>query len=62
MKTFSAEEFNKNPYKVYREADRNGAAAINHLHYKDKVFVISTKERGEEHTQCPLPRHNPESD
>jgi len=45
MKTFTAEEFNKSPQKVYREADKNGCAIINHGQYHDIVFVLTSRER-----------------
>ncbi len=46
MKTFSAESFNKSPGEVYREADRSGSAKINHAHYPDRMFILSSRERG----------------
>ena len=39
MKTFTAEEFNKSPAQVYREADKNGSV-IKHSHYSDGFFLI----------------------
>jgi len=45
MKTFTAEEFNKSPQKVYREADKNGPVMINHGQYHDVVFVLTVRER-----------------
>jgi len=47
MKTVNAEEFNKNPLKIYREADLNNEVRINHLHYPDKIFVLSARKRRE---------------
>jgi len=44
MKTFTAEEFNKKPLQVYREADKNGSVKITHSHYPDVVFVLTVKE------------------
>jgi len=44
MKTFTAEEFNKLPARVYREADKNGSVQITHTHYPDVVFVLTVKE------------------
>lgn len=41
MKTFTAEEFNKHPAQVYREADKSGNAVIKHARYPDVVFVLS---------------------
>ena len=46
MKTFSATELNKSAFKVFREADKNGSAKINHVRYPDKVFILSAVERG----------------
>jgi len=48
MKTFNAEEFNKKPHIVYREADKNGSVRINHLHYKDRIFEITCRDRRQE--------------
>lgn len=45
MKTVTAEEFNKKPNAVYREADRNGEVRINHAHYSDRIFVLISRER-----------------
>ena len=44
MKTFTAEQFNKKPLQVYREADKHGKAEITHSHYPDVVFVLTVKE------------------
>jgi len=44
MKTFTAEEFNKKPGQVYREADKHGSVKIKHAHYPDVVFVLTVKE------------------
>lgn len=46
MKIFNAADFVKQPGKVYREADKNGSAKINHDRYPDKVFIIHAVERG----------------
>ena len=43
MKTFTAEEFNKSPAQVYREADKSGAVEIKHDRYPF-VFVLTVKE------------------
>ena len=45
MKTFTAEEFNKTPQKVYREADKNGPVMINHGQYGDVVFILTVRDR-----------------
>ena len=44
MKTYSAEDFNKLPARVYREADKHGSVQIKHAHYPDVVFVLTVKE------------------
>ena len=44
MKTFTAEDFNKHPARVYREADKKGSVKITHSHYPDVVFVLTVKE------------------
>ena len=46
MKTFTATELNKNAAPVFREVDKNGSAKINHDRYPDKVFILSSVERG----------------
>jgi len=56
MKTFNAEEFNKNPNKVYREADKTGSVRINHLHFRDKIFEITCRDRRNEPPYCPFPK------
>ena len=48
MKTYQAEEFNKNPSEAYREADLNGRVRINHNHYRDKIFELIARPRREE--------------
>lgn len=45
MKIFTAEEFNKSPKKVFREADKNGIVKINHNNYDDKVFYLESRDR-----------------
>jgi len=40
MKTFTAEELNKSPAKVYREVDKNGGVLIAHARYPDIDFVL----------------------
>ena len=45
MQTFTADEFRKQPAKVYRAADKDGEVKINHDRYNDLVFVLSTKAR-----------------
>ena len=44
MKQYTAEEFNKKPLQVYREADKAGAVEITHKHYPNVVFVLTVKE------------------
>ncbi len=46
--TFTAEEFNKKPAPVFREVDRNGMCLINHDRYKDRIFVLTSRERRKE--------------
>ena len=36
----TAEEFKKNPRRVYRAADKEEIVIINHTHYPDKVFQL----------------------
>jgi len=48
MKTFNAEEFNKHPHRVYREADKEGSVRINHSHYRDRIFELRARNRREE--------------
>lgn len=43
MKTFTAEELNKSPAQVYREADKNGSVQISHDRYPDMVFVLTAQ-------------------
>lgn len=45
MKTFTAKEFSNTPQQVYREADKNGEAMINHDQYHDVVFILTVRER-----------------
>lgn len=45
MQTFSAEEFNKQPAKVYRAADLEGEVKINNSRYADKMFVLIARQR-----------------
>ena len=47
MKTFTANEFRRNPRQVYRAADVEGSVKINHSDYPDKVFIIEGRARGE---------------
>lgn len=44
-KTVTAEEFNKKPSPVFREVDRHGEILINHSHYQDRIFVLTSRER-----------------
>ena len=39
MKTFTAEQFNKSPAQVYREADKNGGVIIIHKQYPDGFLL-----------------------
>jgi len=39
MKTFTAEEFNKSPAQVYREADKNDVV-ITHKTYSNGYFLL----------------------
>ena len=43
MKTFTAEELNKSPAQVYREADKNGSVQISHDRSPDVVFVLTAE-------------------
>lgn len=45
MKTFTAQEFLKQPAQVYVEAMINGSAKINHGNYPSKVFVLTAEDR-----------------
>ena len=45
MKTFTANEFTREPQRVYREADTKGEVKINHSHYSDKIFILTSRER-----------------
>ena len=45
MKTFTAQEFLKQPAQVYVEAMANGSAKINHGNYPTKVFVLTAEDR-----------------
>lgn len=45
MKTFSAKNFSNKPEPVYRAADREGEVKINHDRYKDKIFILTARER-----------------
>lgn len=47
MKTFNATELNKEPQKIFRTVDIEGAVKINHDRYPDKIFILSAKVRGE---------------
>lgn len=47
MKTFTAEQFNKQPAQVYRTADREGSVRINNGQYADRIFILAAKIRGE---------------
>jgi hypothetical protein len=45
LKIFNATELNKKPAEIFREADINGEAKINHDRYPDKVFILSGRAR-----------------
>jgi len=45
MLKVTAEEFKKNPRRVYRAADKGGIVKINHDHYQDKVFELTARDR-----------------
>ncbi len=47
MQTFTAEEFNKSPGKVYRSADKDGVVKINHDRYPDLIFTLVAHDRSE---------------
>lgn len=47
IKKFTAKEMHNAPGPVFRAADKDGKVIINHDHYKDIVFEITTRERGE---------------
>ena len=51
MTTFTAHEFAKNALKVYRTADKEGAVRINHSFYKDSMFILTCRPRGEDTEQ-----------
>jgi len=44
-KVFQAEEWNKNPQKVYQELVTTGKVIIEHGHYRDKIFELSCRDR-----------------
>jgi hypothetical protein len=44
MKT-TADEFRKKPQEVYRAADKGDEVVINHDRYRDRVFVLTARER-----------------
>ncbi len=46
MKT-TAKEFNSKPESAYRAADKGETVTINHDRYKDVVFELTARERGE---------------
>lgn len=46
MKTFTATELNKEPAKIYREADRHGSVLINNDRYPHRIFELSARDRG----------------
>jgi len=48
IKTFTAKEMHNSPRQVFREADKNGQAIINHDHYPDKIFVLTARDRRNE--------------
>ena len=41
----TAEEFKKNPRRVYRAADKEEIVIINHDHYQDIVFELTARDR-----------------
>jgi hypothetical protein len=41
----TAEEFKKNPRRVYRAADKGEIVTVNHDHYQDKVFQLTARDR-----------------
>ena len=41
----TAEEFKKNPQRVYRAADKGGVVKINHGHYHDRIFELVARDR-----------------
>lgn len=45
MKTVNAEKFNKHPSSVYEEACESEGVRINHLHYKNIIFVLTARKR-----------------
>ncbi len=47
MQTFDATELSREPKKIFRVVDLEGAVKINHDRYPDKIFVLSAKVRGE---------------
>lgn len=61
MKTFNAEEFNKHPNQVYKEAAKSGFVRINHLHFQDKIFEITCRDRRDEPPFCDLKEREEQS-
>jgi len=49
-KTVTAEEFRKAPQKVYEEAVK-GEVKINHLHYRDRIFTLTSRQRREDNAK-----------
>ena len=44
-KKFTAKQMNHAPAQVFRAADRDGKAEIEHSHYKDRVFELTARDR-----------------
>lgn len=51
MKTYTAEEFNKSPSRVYRSADKDGVVKINHGRYPDLIFTLVAHDREEKRAE-----------
>ena len=45
-KTFTAGHLKAHAGEVFLEVDRHGECIINHNSYKDRVFIITSRERG----------------
>ena len=44
-KKFTAKQMHHAPAQVFRAADRDGKAEIEHSHYKDRVFELTARDR-----------------
>lgn len=47
-KTFDAKDLATKRREIFREVDRHGECLINHDHYSDRIFVLTSRERRKE--------------